>query len=206
MIHKFEINKAKIYALARFVAPSNDIRYYLNGVKLEFKDGFLYAVATDGHMLTAFRLEPKKGSVFPADLSVIFPKDLCLAFKKVKGGMPFVPIAYNDENGDIEAHLPPCKIIYRAIEGKYPNWRGVIPKELSGKAGNYNPRYLQALSSMSEYLSGKHAVQISLAQNGDGCAFVSFARYGENFIGAVMPLRDNPSLAAPSWALDPKKD
>lgn len=200
MIHKFEISKAEIYALARFIAPSLNIRYYLNGVKLEFKDGFLYAVATDGHMLTAFRLEPKKGTTFPADLSVILPRDLCLAFKKAKGGLPFVPITYNDETADIDAHLPPCHLIYRAIEGEYPNWRGVLPKKLSGKAGNYNPKLLQALSSMSEYLSGRHIPQMSLAQNGDGCAFVSFSRYGENFIGAVMPLRDNPSLAAPSWA------
>jgi DNA polymerase-3 subunit beta len=106
-------------------ASSDDSRPVLTGVNFNSHEGFLYAVATDSYRLAERQLMPIK-----KDVNILIPataiQDLLRLIADFNGE---VVVTYDDQQvlfkvGDIE-------LVARLIEGKYPDYRQLIPKSFT---------------------------------------------------------------------------
>ena len=104
----------------KFAAPTDDTRHYLNGLLVEYQDGVAqYVVGTDGHRLSARKMEPSKEfqrAIIPTSAVV----DICSLFGSVDDVVIRLGRNVEAEAGDV---------IYRSnlIEGNYPDWRRIVP-------------------------------------------------------------------------------
>jgi len=124
-----------------FAMANQDVRHYLNGLLLEFRNGMLRAVATDGHRLALAEIEadvegdgrslilPRKGVM---ELSRILPSD-------DEG----VEIALGNQFATVQRRG--LTLSSKLIDGRFPDYEAVIP--MSQDKGMTVPRqqFIQAL-------------------------------------------------------------
>ena len=159
-------------------ASTEQIRYYLNGVYI---DPALVAVATDGHRLLAANILPCDETGEPVDVPKfdgwIIPRD---ALKKALAGHKARLILVSpDRIGDVS---------YTPIDGTFPDWRRVVPAEVSGVAAHFNANYVADFGKIYRLLTGNKTPLPLLHHNGEGPAGVTFGT-AERVIGVLMPVR-----------------
>ena len=108
-----------------FAAGSDDLRPVMSGVFFQFSPEGLTFVATDAHKLVKYaRTDVKADKV----AEFIMPKKPLNILKSILGGSDAeIKIEYNDSNATFgfENYVLTCRL----IDGKYPNYEAVIPKE-----------------------------------------------------------------------------
>ena len=113
-------------AMVKMAQGQNDVRVYLNGVLVNFADSSCSVVATDGHRLhiagVQIDTELNQSCIIPA--SAIAPLHKFLDAGEVTVRISTNHIRISDEESSIQTTL---------IDGKYPNWKAVIPKANNGK-------------------------------------------------------------------------
>jgi DNA polymerase-3 subunit beta len=115
----------RLIDLTHFAMAQQDVRYYLNGLLLEFVEKRLRAVATDGHRLAIADLDiEQEGMLVPR--SVIVPRKGVMELNRTLGA--------GDENIDIamaanqiQINLPNLTFVSKLIEGKFPDYDRVVP-------------------------------------------------------------------------------
>lgn len=132
---------------AHIAAATKDIRYYLNGVLVEFgaqdNDGNVRAnvVGTDGHMLFACHTAIALTDDEPAPeigTQIIIPRDIIKAAKQARKNNPFVTLRkINDAQWQLGDTL------FTPIGGKFPDYRRVIPRYDDVHAKTQEPAYYQ---------------------------------------------------------------
>ncbi len=112
-----------------FAAGNDDLRPVMSGVFFQFSPEGLTFVATDAHKLVKYSRTDVKAS-HVADF--IMPKKPLNILKGILGASDAeVKIEYNDSNAkfSFENYILSCRL----IDGKYPNYEAVIPKENPNK-------------------------------------------------------------------------
>lgn len=112
-----------------FAAGNDDLRPVMSGVFFQFSPEGLIFVATDAHKLVKYQRTDVKASQV-ADF--IMPKKPLNILKGILGASETeVKIEYNDANAtfSFENYILTCRL----IDGKYPNYEAVIPKENPNK-------------------------------------------------------------------------
>ena len=112
-----------------FAAGNDDLRPVMSGVFFQFSPEGLIFVATDAHKLVKYARADVKASQV-ADF--IMPKKPLNILKGILGTSDAdVTIEYNDSNAtfSFESYVLTCRL----IDGKYPNYEAVIPKENPNK-------------------------------------------------------------------------
>ena len=112
-----------------FAAGNDDLRPVMSGVFFQFSPEGLIFVATDAHKLVKYAREDVKASQV-ADF--IMPKKPLNILKSILGSSDeAVTIEYNDSNAtfSFDTYILTCRL----IDGKYPNYEAVIPKENPNK-------------------------------------------------------------------------
>ena len=112
-----------------FAAGNDDLRPVMSGVFFQFSPEGLIFVATDAHKLVKYARTDVKASQV-ADF--IMPKKPLNILKGILGASDAeVAIEYNDSNAtfSFENYVLTCRL----IDGKYPNYEAVIPKENPNK-------------------------------------------------------------------------
>ena len=103
----------------------NDPRYYLNGVFLSVKKGVIIGVATNGHRLAKCEMNIEDKDVeFQTILPGKFVEDVC---KLLEFSDSLAEIRYHERNVNLVTDR--FNLATNTIEGKYPEWEKVIPKE-----------------------------------------------------------------------------
>ena len=129
-----------------FAAGNDDLRPVMSGVFFQFSPEGLIFVATDAHKLVKYARADVKASQV-ADF--IMPKKPLTILKSILGSSDAeIKIDYNDANAtfSFENYILTCRL----IDGKYPNYEAVIPKE--------NPNKL--LIDRNQFLSSVRRVAI----------------------------------------------
>lgn len=129
-----------------FAAGNDDLRPVMSGVFFQFSPEGLIFVATDAHKLVKYARTDVKASQVS---EFIMPKKPLNILKGILAtSNADVTIDYNDSNAafSFENYV----LICRLIDGKYPNYEAVIPKE--------NPNKL--LISRSQFFSSVRRVAI----------------------------------------------
>ncbi|MDT8385222.1 MAG: DNA polymerase III subunit beta [Gammaproteobacteria bacterium] len=108
-----------------FAMAQQDVRYYLNGLLLEISKGKVRAVATDGHRLA---LCSHDCDVSPADtLQIIVPRKGVAELVKLLEDSD-APVQIQVSNNHIKMRLNDFIFTSKLIDGRFPDYERVIPK------------------------------------------------------------------------------
>ena len=106
-----------------------DVRYYLNGMLLETGGKYLRAVATDGHRLALCQAELDGASL--SEQQVIVPRKGVLELQRLMSGEGGLDIELGANH--IRIQLEGIRFTSKLIDGRFPEYDRVIPKESSNE-------------------------------------------------------------------------
>jgi DNA polymerase-3 subunit beta len=140
-----------------FAAGNDDLRPVMSGVFFQFSPEGLIFVATDAHKLVKYSRTDVKASQV-ADF--IMPKKPLTILKGILGTSDSdVKIEYNDSNAVFS--FDNYMLVCRLIDGKYPNYEAVIPKENPNKLLIDRTQFLNSVRRVAIF-SNKTTHQIRL--------------------------------------------
>ena len=140
-----------------FAAGNDDLRPVMSGVFFQFSTEGLTFVATDAHKLVKYTREDVTAS---QTAEFIMPKKPLNLLKGILAASEEdVTIEYNDSNAKFT--FENTVLICRLIDGKYPNYEAVIPKENPNKLNIQRTQFLSSVRRVSIF-SNKTTHQIRL--------------------------------------------
>src|SRR5690554_16734 len=140
-----------------FAAGNDDLRPVMSGVFFQFSTEGLTFVATDAHKLVKYSREDVQAS---QTTEFIMPKKPLNLLKGILAASDDnVTIEYNDSNAKFT--FENTILICRLIDGKYPNYEVVIPKENPNKLVIDRMQFLNSVRRVSIF-SNKTTHQIRL--------------------------------------------
>ncbi len=130
---RFEVAAAELRRLidkTRFAISTEETRYYLNGIYLHHAKGangaVLRAVATDGHRLALAEADAPEGS---AQLKgVIIPRKAVNEVRRLLEDAPETLIV-ECSDAKIVFHIGEATLTSKLIDGSFPDYQRVIPKD-----------------------------------------------------------------------------
>jgi len=146
-----------------FATGNDELRPVMNGVLCEFSTDDITFVATDAHKLVRYRRSDAK---VETGASFIIPKK---PLSLLKNALPedetdiSVSIQYNDSNAFFT--LDGSNLVCRLIDGKYPNYDAVIPKENQNRLSVDRQAFLNCVKRVSIF-SNKTTHQVRLKVSG----------------------------------------
>ena len=158
---------------ALICASTEQMRYYLCGVYVDPK-GFL--VSTDGHRAFVGKIDL---TGVPAFDGWIICRDV---LKRALTGYKAETIT-----------IAPDRVgnsLCQPIDGTYPDWRRIVPSDLTGVTAQFNPAYIADLGKMGDLLRGKRKGSLAahIHHNGEGPAAITFPEVDDCF-AVLMPIR-----------------
>ena len=185
--------KTKYLKSLLIVAPAKDIRKYLHGINLSYFEGDLIMVATDGARLLAVNNGACEGEFE----NFTVPRELLENALK-NYNYDVLQIIVEDEI--ITISTPNGTFSMSKVEGKFPDWRRVIPSGGYEKtASDFNASLIVDFDKVNRLLGGAKDTYCTVQQNGNDRALVAFR--DENVIGVIMPLcRPVKDIKKPVWA------
>ena len=140
-----------------FAAGNDDLRPVMSGVFFQFSTEGLTFVATDAHKLVKYTREDVAATEVA---EFIMPKKPLNLLKGIlSGSEDEVIVEYNDSNAKFT--FDNVELICRLIDGKYPNYEAVIPKENPNKLTIARNQFLSSVKRVSIF-SNKTTHQIRL--------------------------------------------
>ena len=140
-----------------FAAGNDDLRPVMSGVFFQFSNEGLTFVATDAHKLVKYTREDVKAN---QTAEFIMPKKPLNLLKGILAASESdVTIDYNDSNAKFT--FDNSVLVCRLIDGKYPNYEAVIPKENPNKLVIDRTQFLNSVRRVSIF-SNKTTHQIRL--------------------------------------------
>jgi DNA polymerase III subunit beta len=165
---KFEIEAAELRRLidkTRFAISTEETRYYLNGIYLHHAKGakgnVLRAVATDGHRLALAEVEAPKGS--STLKGIIVPRKAVAEARRLLEDAPET-VTIEASDSKIVFHIGEAKLTSKLIDGSFPDYQRVIPKENSKILKIDNKLFSAAVDRVSTVSAERsRSVKLSLA-------------------------------------------
>ncbi len=140
-----------------FAAGNDDLRPVMSGVFFRFTNDGLTFVATDAHKLVKYTRSDLSAS--QAAEFIMPKKPLNLLKSILAGSEEKVTIEYNESNAKFI--FESTEMVSRLIDGKYPNYEAVIPKENPNKLSIERNLFLNSVRRVSIF-SNKTTHQIRL--------------------------------------------
>ena len=172
----FELAQDEIVNMLKSVSyaqSTDENRYILNGVYFNFADEKLTLVATDGRRLglTGLELEVSEENAG----SLILPAKTVAELERLMGKGEKVNIAFNDRQAAFEIGLDEAGdsglvdhlyLVSKIVEGNYPNYRQVIPKETEHRVKIERELMLECVHRAALVTSDKsNSVKIKSSKN-----------------------------------------
>ncbi|PQJ73555.1 MULTISPECIES: DNA polymerase III subunit beta [Polaribacter] len=143
-----------------FAAGNDDLRPVMSGVFFQFSSQSLTFVATDAHKLVKYT---RTDVTADQTAEFIMPKKPLNLLKGILGGSETdVTIEYNDANAKFT--FDNVVLVCRLIDGKYPNYEAVIPKENPNKLTVDRASFLNSVRRVSIFSSKTtHQIRLKMA-------------------------------------------
>ncbi len=140
-----------------FASGNDELRPVMSGVFFQFSPQELTFVATDAHKLVKYS---RTDVVANQVAEFIMPKKPLTLLKSIlTGSESEVLIEYNESNAKFT--FDDIELVCRLIDGKYPNYEAVIPKENPNKLTIQRSQFLSSVRRVSIF-SNKTTHQIRL--------------------------------------------
>ncbi len=143
-----------------FASGNDDLRPVMSGVFFQFSTESLTFVATDAHKLVKYT----RSDVSASEVAeFIMPKKPLNLLKNILSGSDNdVVIEYNESNAKFT--FDNSVLICRLIDGKYPNYEAVIPKENPNKLTLDRSLFLNSVKRVSIFSSKTtHQIRLKMA-------------------------------------------
>mgnify|MGYP006130733043 CR=1 FL=1 len=128
--NEISFNKSKLLSLlnkTKISISNDDTRHYLNGVYLHITESenknYLTGVATDSHRLSSSSIEIETGKKFN---SLILPKKTVFQLCNLLADTNEKVLIQTTEN-KIQFKIGKIKLISKVIDGKFPDYKKVVP-------------------------------------------------------------------------------
>lgn len=146
----------------QFSMAQQDVRYYLNGILLELNDGFLRAVATDGHRLALSEIAMDIGDI---DQRVIVPRKGVTELQRLLQDSDG-EVAVSLSSNHIKVEGEEFRFVSKLIDGRFPEYQRVIPAQADNLIEADRQDLRQALSRASILSNEKYrGVRLRLSAN-----------------------------------------
>ena len=187
------------------IAAKNDIRYYLNGVYIEWNNALTRAVGCDGHRLAVKQqfVEDNAGAG-----SIIIPRDVIERLPKRPKNDAIVSITCTgvEDSKRWAIVAGGVTINFTPYDDKYPDWRCVTHGiKTSGEAAGFNLDYLMSFEKAGVILGGGKlragGSRVRVHHNGRDGAIVTLDGI-DGFAGVVMPLKEQAGSAGALFPAD----
>jgi DNA polymerase III subunit beta len=171
----YTLEQGELTTMLRSVAyaqSTDETRYILNGVYLNFRDGKFSLVATDGRRLALIAKEME----VPAESAgaIILPAKTVSELSHLLDKGEKVKINFNDRrcafqiatNKDTNGLVDSIYLYSKVVEGNYPNYQQVIPKETHQRIKLERELFLQCVHRAALVCSEKaNSVRLKLTSN-----------------------------------------
>ncbi len=134
-----------------FAMAQQDVRYYLNGLLIDWSDSGITAVGTDGHRLAKFHRGLKLG--MPESLQVIVPSKTVLELRRQLGSTD-EEMSVLVGSRSIRLSVGAMVMTSKLVDGRYPDYERVIPREL-GKVAVVSSEALKRALARTSILSNE---------------------------------------------------
>jgi DNA polymerase-3 subunit beta len=214
MTYNIELNIRLLKAVA-LAASTEQTRYYLNGVNLEFDADSVIMCATDGKKLIAGkqkRILYRAGDSDEAagEPSLILPLHMIAQIKVGKRSPDYATLSFDGKGDDklanraLSLNYEGVTVSGAEIDGTFPHARAVIPREIDGVAAQFQPDFLLTFVKAAA-LCGVTTTPV-VHHNGLSPALVSWlpddSLAGCESFGVVMPMRMSDALPAAEWFIN----
>ncbi len=143
---------AKAIAASFQCQAHNDVRYYLQGIAIQPDGtGGANVIGTDGHKMLVVN---DANGVCQSDIIINFPKTFITKCKQASAETVSI-IKMDDDVYMARIESTGYFQMIDVIEGRYPDWKAVIPEKVSGKPGGntaYDSKYVSILASVGKIL------------------------------------------------------
>jgi DNA polymerase-3 subunit beta len=184
-------------------AAKQDIRYYLNGICIETHEKETRVIASDGHRLSVVRVPAENEGVAPGT-QIIIPRSTVEVMKISRASLNHaLTIEGPDAGGEYRVTGGFGVAVFKAVEGRFPDYRRVVPSETNGQPAQYEATYLVDMQKAATLLGSK---RVYVRYSGNGAAVVTCEKKEIDFVGVVMPQRWQDKNGQPhvpadiSWA------
>ncbi len=142
-----------------FATGNDDLRPTLTGILFEFSPETLNFIATDAHKLVKYERNDLKADT---ETEFIMPKKPLQILKNYLGGFDTdVNIEYDDRNARFS--FGNMELLSRLINGKYPNYRAVIPAENPNILTVDRQKFLDAVKRIAIFANqATHLIRLSM--------------------------------------------
>lgn len=154
--HTLTIDQALLCSLldlSDYAAAVKDVRYYLNGVLLEMSDGFT-TVSTDGHRLAKAHADIRVPTDREHPVQVIIPSCAMAELKKLLNDEDECELSFTQNQFRVD--LEQQTFITKLIEGKFPDYHRVIPKDPSFTIPVKRTDFMEALNRVRLVIEDKN--------------------------------------------------
>jgi DNA polymerase-3 subunit beta len=189
-MQKFNVKISQLQALA-ILASKEDIRYYLNGVRVEFNYDVTRLVSTDGHKLGLYNFKTENEGVGVLTIPRSFIDKLPKVTIKTD---QLLTISHVDQSQWAAIDQGGNTYLFNEIEGNYPDYSRVIqPIKTNGQPGQFNDEYLAQFKKcglLLTWLKKQHFFP-EIIHNGNSSAIIQLPTLLDQFVGVIMPLKSD---------------
>ena len=149
-----------------FAMAQQDVRYYLNGLMLELSDGVLRAVASDGHRLSLCE-QPFASADSTGFRQIIVPRKGVLELQRLLSSEDDEALlTFELSSNNLRITLGRVVFFAKLIDGRFPDYRRVLPKEIKWLLKIDRQEIKAALTRVSILSNDKfRGIHLSLAQD-----------------------------------------
>jgi len=171
----YSLEQGELVTMLKSVAyaqSTDETRYILNGVYFNFKDGKLSLVATDGRRLALIAKEMEVPATSAG--AIILPAKTVGELTRLLDKGEKVKINFNERRAafqiatdkDSSGLIDHVYLYSKVVEGNYPNYQQVIPKETHQRIKLERELFLQCVHRAALVCSEKaNSVKIKLSSN-----------------------------------------
>ena len=175
--HVFQLEQQDLLSMLKsvsFAQSTDENRYILNGVYFNFSDDNLTLVATDGRRLALTNFELNTNDSDSGNL--ILPAKTVTEIERLVGKGEGVKIAFNDRQVAFEIAIDDDEgdsglvdqiyLVSKIVEGNFPNYRQVIPKETEHRVKIERELFLECVHRAALVTSEKsNSVKFKMSDN-----------------------------------------
>jgi len=157
-ILEFSLKNQEIRSLmdsTSFAMAQQDVRYYLNGLLLAIQNDGLRAVAADGHRLATYSLNPTHPIQLEFAQSIIIPRKAIMEMQRLFTEDSEV-VGFKMSTHHLRAMSTEFSFCTKLIDGKFPDYRKVLPKGNCLSVIIERLAFKQSLQRVAVLLSDKH--------------------------------------------------
>jgi DNA polymerase-3 subunit beta len=173
-----------------FAASGDDTRPVLTGAYLYSRDGSLYLVATD-----SYRLAEEVIGATKQEVDLLIPASALSELLRLIGeGEAKIKVTYDEQQASF--NIEDTELVTRLIEGKYPDYQKLIPKEFAITA-SVNRNEMINITKVSSLFSKESAgsIKLDISEENQNLSIHSIAsQLGENTSAATAKVSGSGSI------------